>query len=124
MDDELSVPPPKKGIFGSGTKYTGNSLMGSFTNGEENGNDKNMESEAEEEVPFRTGDEITQHSVRAKLYCMDGTWKKRGIGTLRLNYPRNYKKLPRLADDLYKAIIDAILQAQNKSHPGVTLMSF
>jgi len=42
-------------------------------------------------------DEITQHSVRAKLYCLDNqAWKERGVGTLKLNYSRKYGKSPRL----------------------------
>ncbi|RHZ88162.1 hypothetical protein Glove_26g128 [Diversispora epigaea] len=143
----LSTSPPNQGVFGSGSKYTRNSLMGSFAstlssqrsnisifdeqpsqNNEENDNDKDKESEAEEEVPFGTGtrtllqelevltgeeNEITQHSVRAKLYCMDGqTWKERGVGILRLNYPRNYEKSPRLvmrADGVLRVILNVAL---------------
>jgi hypothetical protein len=43
-------------------------------------------------------DEITRYSVKAKLYWMDKSqqWKERGVGTLRLNYPRDDNKSPRI----------------------------
>ncbi|RHZ72111.1 hypothetical protein Glove_246g37 [Diversispora epigaea] len=102
----LTTSLQNKPVFGSGTKYTSsNSSMG-----KENENDEEKESCAEE-VPFGTvtqtllqeqkvltgeEDEVTKYLVRAKLYCMDGQWKERGVGTLRLNYPKNNKKSPRL----------------------------
>ncbi|RHZ88933.1 hypothetical protein Glove_19g148 [Diversispora epigaea] len=94
---------------------------------EENKNDDDKESGAKEEVPFGadiktslqkqevlTGeeDEIAQHIVRAKLYWMDGQWKERGVGTLRLNYPRNNEKAPRLvmrADNVLRVILNIAL---------------
>ncbi|RHZ66100.1 hypothetical protein Glove_309g158 [Diversispora epigaea] len=135
-----------KRVFGSGTKYTSNSSMGSFANiissqkpnfsifdeqtsqnnEEENENDEDKESGAEE-VPFGTvtqtllqeqkvltgeEDEVTKHLVRAKLYCMDGQWKERGVGTLRLNYPKNNKKSPRLvmrSDNVLRVILNVAL---------------
>ncbi|RHZ80967.1 hypothetical protein Glove_130g42 [Diversispora epigaea] len=144
----LTTPLPIKRVFGSGTKYTSNSLMGSFGNilssqkpnfsifdeqtspnddDEENENDEDKECGAEEEVPFGTvtktllqeqkvltgeEDEVTRHLVRAKLYFMDGQWKERGVGTLRLNYPRNNKKSPRLvmrSDNVLRVILNVAL---------------
>lgn len=36
---------------------------------------------------------------------MDGqTWKERGVGTLKLNHPRDYEKSPRLGKFLIKNI--------------------
>ncbi|RHZ80748.1 hypothetical protein Glove_132g200 [Diversispora epigaea] len=80
-------------------------------NNDENENENENENDMEE-VPFGTEtqtkfhelevltgeeNEATGHSVRAKLYCLDEqTWKERGVGTLRLNYPRNNDKSPRL----------------------------
>ncbi|RHZ80815.1 hypothetical protein Glove_132g297 [Diversispora epigaea] len=132
------------GIFGSGSRYGGNSLMEKFSNTlssqkshmsifdeqpsqngeEENGNDNNKE----EEVPFGTGaqallneqevltgeeNEITQHSIKSKLYCMEGqTWKERGVGTLKLNYPGDIEKSPRLvmrADNVLRVILNVAL---------------
>ncbi|RHZ78486.1 hypothetical protein Glove_164g58 [Diversispora epigaea] len=142
-----STSLPSRGIFGSGTKYTGSSLMGGFADmilssqnsnisifdeqpsqndkDEENENDKDN---VEEEVPFGTvtttllqeqevftgeENETTQHSVRAKLYCMDERmWKERGIGILRLNYSRNYEKSPRLVmrtENVLKVILNIAL---------------
>ncbi|RHZ59060.1 hypothetical protein Glove_365g106 [Diversispora epigaea] len=143
----LTTSLQNKRVFGSGTKYTSNSSMGSFanilssqkpnfsifdeqtsqTNEEENENDEYKESGAEEEVPFGTvtqtllqeqkvitgeEDEVTKHLVRAKLYCMDGQWKERGVGTLRLNYPKNNKKSPRLvmrSDNVFRVILNVSL---------------
>ncbi|RHZ89072.1 hypothetical protein Glove_19g404 [Diversispora epigaea] len=169
----LSILPPTKGVFGSGTKYARNPLVESFTstlsssiisifdeqpsrnNGEGNGNSKNDESNVEEVVPFGkrtqtflqelegnnnnnndnddgdndnnnntffmliylviTGEEneITQHSVQAKLYYMvEKTWKERGFGILKLNYSRNEEKSPRLvmrADSVLKVILNVAL---------------
>ncbi|RHZ73178.1 hypothetical protein Glove_232g93 [Diversispora epigaea] len=142
----LTTSLTKKRVFGSGTKYTNNALMGSFANiissqkskisifdkqasqndedKEENGNGDDNESGAKEEVPFGTKiqtllqkqevltgeeDEITRHIVRAKLYRMDGQWKERGVGTLRLNYSKNNEKAPRLvmrADNVLKVILN------------------
>ncbi|RHZ72126.1 hypothetical protein Glove_246g5 [Diversispora epigaea] len=94
---------------------------------EENKNDDDKESGAKEEVPFGadiktllqkqevlTGeeDEIAQHIVRAKLYWMDGQWKERGVGTLRLNYSKNNEKVPRLvmrADNVLRVILNIAL---------------
>ncbi|RHZ73289.1 hypothetical protein Glove_232g114 [Diversispora epigaea] len=57
--------------------------------------------------------EITQHSVRAKLYYMiEQTWKERGFGILKLNYSRNEEKSPRLvmrADSVLKVILNVAL---------------
>ncbi|RHZ89067.1 hypothetical protein Glove_19g390 [Diversispora epigaea] len=145
----LTTSLASKHVFGSGTKYTNNALMGSFANilsskkpkisifdkqtsqneedEEENGNDDDNERGVKEEVPFGTGiqtllqkqevltgeeDEITRYIVRGKLYRMDGQWKERGVGTLRLNYPRNNEKAPRLvmrADNVLKVILNIAL---------------
>ncbi|KAF0496001.1 hypothetical protein F8M41_021086 [Gigaspora margarita] len=89
------------------------------------------DSDAEEEVPFGTGarhlqeqevitgeeDEITRHTVRAKLFCMDRghQWKERGVGMLKLNYPKNYEKSPRpprlvmRADGVLRVILNIAL---------------
>ncbi|RHZ89010.1 hypothetical protein Glove_19g39 [Diversispora epigaea] len=98
----------------------------SKNNEEENENDEEKESFAEE-VPFGTvtqtllqeqkvltgeEDEVTKYLVRAKLYCMDGQWKERGVGTLRLNYPKNNKKSPRLvmrSDNVFRVILNVAL---------------
>ncbi|EXX54635.1 uncharacterized protein OCT59_015018 [Rhizophagus irregularis] len=89
---------------------------------------ENDESE-EEEVTFGTGakpllqekevvtgeeDEITRYSIKAKLYWMDKSqqWKERGVGTLRLNFPRDEKKSPRIvmrADGVLKVILNVAL---------------
>ncbi|CAG8474838.1 986_t:CDS:2 [Diversispora eburnea] len=79
-----------KNIFGSKTEYSGNAF--SILTGEE--------------------EEIMQHFVKAKLYCLDGEWKERGIGTLRLNYPKDNEKSPRLVmrtDNVFKVILNIIL---------------
>ncbi|RHZ87836.1 hypothetical protein Glove_29g167 [Diversispora epigaea] len=137
--EELTTSLPNKGIFGSGTKYTGNSFMESFAtmlcsqksdmsifdeqlsqkDEEENDNESGEEVGKgtqtllqEQEVLTGEEDEITQFFVRAKLYCLDGQWKERGVGTLRLNYPRNNKKSPRLvmrADNVLKVILNIAL---------------
>ncbi|RHZ73632.1 hypothetical protein Glove_230g16 [Diversispora epigaea] len=150
-------------------------------NDDENKNEIGMEKEVPlgtetqtlfHELEVSTGEEneSTRHSIRAKLYCLDGqTWKERGVGILKINYPKNNEKSPRLvmradnvlrvilnvslfhgmhiersqekfvrlfafegdilvhlavklpnsnaADDLYKAIMDAISPAQNQQHP-------
>ncbi|RHZ71622.1 hypothetical protein Glove_256g150 [Diversispora epigaea] len=144
----LTIPVTNKHVFGSGTKYTSSTNMGSFADilssqkpnfsifdeqtsqndedEEENEND-NKKGGAEKEVSFGTGiqtvlqkqevltgeeDEIAQHAVKAKLYCMDGHWKERGVGTLRLNYPRNNEKAPRLvmrADNVFRVILNISL---------------
>src|SRR3954453_12248494 len=43
-------------------------------------------------------DEVTRYSVKAKLYWMDKSqqWKERGVGTLRINFPRDDRKSPRI----------------------------
>ncbi|RHZ89219.1 hypothetical protein Glove_17g39 [Diversispora epigaea] len=142
----LSTSTPYKGIFGSGTRYTGSSFLGGFSEmvlssqqssmsifdeqhspNEEVENEKN-ETDNAEEVPFGsanhtlmkeqevfTGEEnnTTQHSVQAKLYWMDGQiWKERGVGILKLNYPINYEKSPRLVmrtDNVLKVILNIAL---------------
>ncbi|RHZ88379.1 hypothetical protein Glove_23g227 [Diversispora epigaea] len=138
----LAPSLPSKGIFGSGTKYIGNSFMESFatmlssqksdmsifdeqpSQKDEEENDKECGEEEEEfgkgtqtllqEQEVLTGeeDEITKFLVRAKLYCLDGQWKERGVGTLRLNYPRNNEKSPRLvmrADNVLRVILNIAL---------------
>ncbi|RHZ55851.1 hypothetical protein Glove_410g113 [Diversispora epigaea] len=116
----LSSQRPKFSIFDVQTSQN--------DEGEEaNKNDDDTESGAKEEVPFGTEiqtllqkqevltgeeDEIAQHIVRAKLYWMDGRWKERGVGTLRLNYPRNNEKAPRLvmrADNVLRVILNISL---------------
>ncbi|CAG8532503.1 5631_t:CDS:10 [Diversispora eburnea] len=109
--DGLSTSPQNVGIFGSGSKYTRNSLMGSFAKEVPFGGTRTLLQELE--VLTGEENEITRHSVRAKLYCMDGqTWKERGVGILRLNYPRNYEKSPRLvmrADGVLRVILNVAL---------------
>ncbi|GBB86883.1 hypothetical protein RclHR1_13300002 [Rhizophagus clarus] len=68
----------------------------------------------EQEVVTGEEDEITRYSVKAKLYWMDKTqqWKERGVGTLRLNYPRDDSKSPRIvmrADGVLKVILNVVL---------------
>ncbi|CAG8568418.1 3099_t:CDS:2 [Diversispora eburnea] len=110
------------------TKYTGNSLMGSFIgsqrsifdekptrDGEENEKESGAEETSFQQQEVLTGEEneITRHSVKAKLYCMVGQmWKERGVGTLKLNYPRNYENNPRLvmrADNVLRVILNVAL---------------
>ncbi|RHZ80788.1 hypothetical protein Glove_132g154 [Diversispora epigaea] len=96
----------------------------SQNNDEEKVNTNNVE----EEVPFKTGtqtllqesevltgeeNEITEHSVRAKLYFLDEqTWKERGVGILKINYPRNYETSPRLVmrtENVLRVILNVAL---------------
>ncbi|CAG8589658.1 20287_t:CDS:2, partial [Dentiscutata erythropus] len=71
----------------------------------------------EQEVITGEEDEITRHTVRAKLFCMDRShqWKERGVGMLKLNYPKDYEKLsrpPRLvmrADGVLRVILNIAL---------------
>ncbi|CAG8836450.1 43513_t:CDS:2, partial [Gigaspora margarita] len=48
----------------------------------------------EQEAIISEEDEITRHTVRTKLFCMNRRyqWKERGVGILKLNYPNNYEK--------------------------------
>ncbi|RHZ85854.1 hypothetical protein Glove_59g73 [Diversispora epigaea] len=116
----LSSQKPKFSIFDKQTSQN-------EEDEEENGNDDDKESGAKEEVPFGTGiqtllqkqevltgeeDEIAQHIARAKLYWMDGQWKERGVGTLRLNYSKNNETVPRLvmrADNVLRVILNIAL---------------
>ncbi|RHZ66085.1 hypothetical protein Glove_309g104 [Diversispora epigaea] len=169
--NKVSASSLNKGVFGSGSKYAGNSLMESFActsvskksifdeqpiknEEEDNENDKDK---VEDEIPLETGtkillqeiegrdidnnsnsnnnynynnkdnifliliylvytgeeNETAWHSTRAKLYCMDGkTWKERGAGILRLNYPKNNETSPRIvmrADIIPKVILNVAL---------------
>ncbi|RIA96334.1 hypothetical protein C1645_815512 [Glomus cerebriforme] len=68
----------------------------------------------EQEVITGEEDEETRFSTKAKLYWMDKSqqWKERGVGTLRLNYPRDVKKSPRIvmrADGVLKVILNIAL---------------
>ncbi|RHZ55839.1 hypothetical protein Glove_410g86 [Diversispora epigaea] len=139
---EVSNLHSSKGVFGSRSKYAGNSLMESFasmldskksifdeqpTQNEEEDN-KNDKDTVEEEVPLEAGtntllqeievftgeeNETAQHSTRAKLFCMDGkTWKERGVGILKLNYPISNERSPRIvmwADNVLKVILNVAL---------------
>ncbi|RHZ87874.1 hypothetical protein Glove_29g175 [Diversispora epigaea] len=138
---EVSKLPSSKGVFGSRSKYAGNSLMESFastldskksifdeqpTQNEEEDN-KNDKDTVEEEVPLEAGtntllQEIEGRNINnnnnsnnnynynnnnnsfliilinlGKIICMDGkTWKERGVGILKLNYPISNEKSPRI----------------------------
>ncbi|RHZ73241.1 hypothetical protein Glove_232g106 [Diversispora epigaea] len=145
----LSTSTLNKAIFGSGTRYTGSSFLGGFSNmalssqqsnmsifdeqpstNNEVENEKNATDNTEEveEVPFGTrnynfmkeqevytGEEnnSTRHTVRAKLYWMDGQiWKERGVGNLKLNYPIDHDKSPRLVmrvDNTLRVILNITL---------------
>ncbi|CAG8505323.1 4361_t:CDS:2 [Diversispora eburnea] len=124
-EPQLQQPTPQQK---RGTKYTGNSLMGSFVGsqrsifdekptreGEENDKESGAEETSFQQQTVLTGEEneITRHSVKAKLYCMVGQmWKERGVGTLKLNYPRNYENNPRLvmrADNVLRVILNVAL---------------
>ncbi|CAG8480076.1 5224_t:CDS:2 [Diversispora eburnea] len=41
-------------------------------------------------------DEVTLHTVRVKLFCMEEQWKERGVGSLKLNFSKSTVKAPRL----------------------------
>ncbi|RHZ88917.1 hypothetical protein Glove_19g19 [Diversispora epigaea] len=115
----LSSQKPKFSIFDEQTSQNDEDK-------EENEND-DKKGGAEKEESFGTGiqtllqkqevltgeeDEIAQHMVKAKLYCMDEHWKERGVGTLRLNYPINNEKAPRLvmrADNVLRVILNISL---------------
>ncbi|CAG8803883.1 2855_t:CDS:2, partial [Racocetra persica] len=136
----FSISPPPSSIFGS--KYTGTGKFGSRSEGsygsstsqsifdEPSRNDGDDDDKNDtEEVPFGTGarpllqeqevftgeeEEITRHTVRAKLYCMDRErqWKERGVGMLKLNYPKDCEKSPRLimrADGVLRVILNIAL---------------
>ncbi|RHZ59075.1 hypothetical protein Glove_365g290 [Diversispora epigaea] len=94
----------------------------------QNDDENKIEIDMEKEVPFGTEtqtlfhelevltgeeNENTRHSIRAKLYCLDGqTWKERGVGTLKLNYPNNNENSPRLvmrADNVLRVILNVSL---------------
>ncbi|RHZ59147.1 hypothetical protein Glove_365g200 [Diversispora epigaea] len=134
---DLSTTTPNKGIFGSGTRYTGSLFLGGFLNivlssqqsnmsifeeqhtsneeveNEKNETDRNHSLMKEQEVFTGEENNSTQHSDRTKLYWMDGQiWKERGLGILKLNYPINYDKSPRLvmhADNILKVILNIAL---------------
>ncbi|RHZ89062.1 hypothetical protein Glove_19g59 [Diversispora epigaea] len=122
---EVSNLSLNKGVFGSRSNYSGNSLMESFAHTlgpkksifeeqpkqneeEDDENDKDnveevpLEKETKtlfQEIEVFTGEEneTARHSTRAKLFCMDGeTVKERGVGTLRLNSPISNEKSPRI----------------------------
>ncbi|RHZ71589.1 hypothetical protein Glove_256g146 [Diversispora epigaea] len=121
---EVSNLSLNKGVFGSRSKYSRNSLMESFAhtlgskksifeeqptqNKEDNENDKDnvekvpLEKETKtlfQEIEVFTGEEneTARHSTRAKLFCMDGeTWKERGVRILKLNSPISNEKSPRI----------------------------
>ncbi|CAG8493617.1 5820_t:CDS:2 [Diversispora eburnea] len=103
--------------------------------------------DVEKEVPFRTGtqpllqelevstgeeNEVTLHSVRAKLYCMDGSvWKERGVGILKLNYSRDNEKSPRLVmrtENVLRVILNVSLfpgmHAERSQEKFVRLIAF
>ncbi|CAG8568416.1 13119_t:CDS:2, partial [Acaulospora colombiana] len=117
---DYSSSSQSKSIFGSGLmgkfgtqeSSTKTSIFDETSNNDEE-NENDRESDAEDETPFGMGarpmlqeqevltgeeDEVTGYSVRAKLYCMDREqqWKERGVGILKLNFPKNYDKSPRL----------------------------
>ncbi|CAG8832144.1 12494_t:CDS:2, partial [Racocetra persica] len=86
-------------IFGS--KYTGTQ----FNEPTRNDSDDDDGKKSDVEVPFGTGarlllhkqeeeEEITRHTVRAKLFRMDREhqWKERTVEMLKLNYPKDCEK--------------------------------
>ncbi|CAG8645133.1 17250_t:CDS:2, partial [Cetraspora pellucida] len=121
-----STSPPPSNIFGS--KYTGSSLMGKFGSKSESSYGS-FTTPSIFDVPFGTGarpllqeqevftgeeEEITRHTVRAKLFCMgnEHQWKERGVGMLKLNYPKDCEKSPRLimrADGVLRVILNISL---------------
>ncbi|CAG8493399.1 10770_t:CDS:2 [Diversispora eburnea] len=115
-----------KSIFGSGTKYAGNSFANissrrqnifdeqpSKQKDDKGESDKETQNSVkEQEVLTGEEDEVTRHIVRAKLYCLEGQWKERGVGFLKLNYPKNNKKSPRLVmrnDNIFRVILNITL---------------
>ncbi|CAG8522908.1 8435_t:CDS:2 [Diversispora eburnea] len=125
---KIEMSPPstqKKNIFGSGTKYAGKSFanISSQRNifDEQPSQEKNDKGEGDKEIQnlikeqeVLTGeeDEVTRHTVRVKLYCMEGQWKERGVGFLKLNQSKNNEKSFRLvmrADNILKVILNVAL---------------
>ncbi|CAG8540702.1 11777_t:CDS:2 [Diversispora eburnea] len=87
---ETSPSTQNKKVFGFGTKYSGNSFA--MLTGEE--------------------DEVTLHTVRVKLYCMEEQWKERGVGLLKLNRSKSTVKSPRLVmrtENTLKVILNITL---------------
>ncbi|RHZ88955.1 hypothetical protein Glove_19g414 [Diversispora epigaea] len=108
----LSTSLPTKGVFGSGTKYTGSSFLGGFSNLQPSQNEEN-ENDNVEDFGTEKNTLLQEQEVRAKLYCMnEQKWKERGVRTLKLNYPRNYGQSPRLvmrADNVLRLILNVAL---------------
>ncbi|CAG8791638.1 20806_t:CDS:2, partial [Cetraspora pellucida] len=120
------------GKFGSKSESSYGSFTTSSIFGEsvqDNDNDDDGKKSDAEDVPFGTGarpllqeqevftgeeEEITRHTVRAKLFCMgnEHQWKERGVGMLKLNYPKDCEKSPRLimrADGVLRVILNISL---------------
>ncbi|CAG8665063.1 11931_t:CDS:10 [Rhizophagus irregularis] len=112
MFDSISKSPPQHGIFGSNSKYS--TPLGSFGSSATSPSLGAKPLLQEKEVVTGEEDEITRYSIKAKLYWMDKSqqWKERGVGTLRLNFPRDEKKSPRIvmrADGVLKVILNVAL---------------
>ncbi|RHZ82358.1 hypothetical protein Glove_109g418 [Diversispora epigaea] len=105
--NKVSISPSNKGLFGSGFKYGSNSLMGSF------GKKVPLETGTKTLLRELEGRNINDNNYKQKLYCMDEkTWKEKGVGILRLNYPRNNGNSPQIvmrADTILKVILNVAL---------------
>ncbi|CAI2163379.1 19540_t:CDS:10 [Funneliformis geosporum] len=115
-----SKSPPKQGIFGSNSKYNSPiDTFGSSSKSPNHGFKSIFGTSArpilqEQEVITGEEDEVTRYTIRAKLYCMDKSlqYRERGVGTLKLNFPRDNKKSPRIVmrtDGVLRVILNIAL---------------
>lgn len=89
-----SKPQPQKTTFVFGSKFKGPTFksISSTESKKDLAEHTNEVSETEKKEVFQQievssgeEDEVTLHSVRAKLYVFEDAWKERGIGTVKLN---------------------------------------